>query len=67
VVTTTSSMRSSSSNSSSSSSSSVESSYSELPAPVVKQRFSRFSFPFFHHPSYLLKGLVVEDEEEICC
>jgi hypothetical protein len=37
VVTTTSSMRSSSS--SSSSSSSVESSYSELPAPVVKQRF----------------------------
>ncbi len=65
VVTTTSSMRSSSS--SSSSSSSVESSYSELPAPVVKQRFSRFSFPFFHHPSYLLKGLVVEDEEEICC
>lgn len=58
VVTTTSSMRSSSS---------AESSYSELPAPVVKQRFSRFSFPFFHLPSYLLKGLVVEDEEEICC
>jgi hypothetical protein len=66
VVTTTSSMRSSSS-SSTTSSSSVESSYSELPAPVVKQRFSRFSIPFFHHPSYLLKGLVVEDEEEICC
>jgi hypothetical protein len=65
VVTTTSSMRSSSS--SSSSSSSVESSYSELPAPVVKQRFSTFSFPFFHHPSCLLKGLVVEDEKETCC